>query len=78
MIFKEKSDKIKTLINDDTFKDVIAQVMERQIAVFMDVHSTKDERDDAHDIVRALDKITSYMSSVIDDEKISKKRKRKK
>lgn len=63
-------------MNDDTFKDVISEVMERQVLVFMNAHSTTDERDDAHDIVRAIDSITSYMESVIDDHKISE-RKRK-
>lgn len=72
----EKSAKIKTLMNDDTFKDVISEVMERQVLVFMDAHSTTEERDGAHEIVRALDSITSYMESVIDDHKISE-RKRK-
>lgn len=72
----EKSARIKTLMNDDTFKDVISDVMERQVLVFMNAHSTTEERDDAHDIVRAIDSITSYMESVIDDHKISE-RKRK-
>ena len=76
MNIKEKSARIKTLMNDDTFKDVISEVMEKQVLVFMDAHSTEEERDDAHDIVRALDSITSYMQTVIDDHKISE-RKRK-
>ncbi len=76
MNIKEKSARIKTLMNDDTFKDVISEVMEKQVLVFMDAHSTTEERDDAHDIVRALDSITSYMQTVIDDHKISE-RKRK-
>lgn len=67
----EKSAKIKTLMNDDTFKDIISEVMERQVLVFMNAHSNSEERDDAHDIVRAIESITSYMESVIDDHKIS-------
>ena len=63
-------------MNDETFKDIISEVVERQVAVFMDAHSTTDERDGAHDIVRAVDAITSYMETVISDDKISK-RKRK-
>lgn len=63
-------------MNDETFKDIICEVVERQVAVFMDAHSTTDERDGAHDIVRAVDAITSYMETVISDDKISK-RKRK-
>jgi len=76
MNIKEKSARIKTLMNDDTFKDVISEVMEKQVLVFMDAHSTTEERDNAHDIVRAIDSITSYMQTVIDDHKISE-RKRK-
>jgi hypothetical protein len=72
----EKSARIKTLMNDDTFKDIISEVMERQVLVFMNAHSNAEERDDAHDIVRAIESITSYMESVIDDHKISE-RKRK-
>jgi len=72
----EKSARIKTLMNDETFKDIISEVVERQVAVFMDAHSTTDERDGAHDIVRAVDAITRYMETVISDDKISK-RKRK-
>ena len=60
-------------MNDDTFKDVISEVMEKQVLVFMDAHSTTEERDDAHDIVRAIDSITSYMQTVIDDHKISER-----
>ena len=48
MNIKEKSARIKTLMNDDTFKDVISEVMERQVLVFMNAHSTTEERDDAH------------------------------
>jgi len=70
----EKSAKIKTLMNDDTFMEVISEVVERQVAVFMDAHSTTDERDGAHDIVRAIDAISSYMESVIADDKISKRK----
>jgi hypothetical protein len=72
----EKSARIKTLMNDDTFKDIISEVIEKQVLVFMNAHSTTEERDDAHDIVRAIESITSYMESVIDDHKISE-RKRK-
>lgn len=73
----EKSAKIRTLMNDDTFKDVISEVVEKQVLVFMDAHSTTDERDGAHEIIRAIDGITSYMESVIDDHKISERKRNK-
>jgi len=43
----------------------------------MDAHSTTDERDGAHEIIRAIDGITSYMESVIDDHKISERKRNK-
>ena len=77
MNLADKSARIKTLMNDDTFMEVISEVMERQVAVFIDAHSTTDERDGAHDIVRAIDAISSYMESVIADDKISKRKRKK-
>lgn len=77
MNLAEKSAKIKTLMNDDTFRDVISEVVERQVAVFMNPHSSVEERDSAHDIVRAVDEITSYMETVIADHKISKRKRKK-
>ena len=77
MNLAEKSAKIKTLMNDDTFRDVISEVVERQVDVFMNPHSSVEERDSAHDVVRAVDEITSYMETVIEDHKISKRKRKK-
>jgi len=76
---KQKSAKIKTLMADETFQMVIKEIMEQQVAVFINVHSTTDERDEAHDMVRVLGKIEDYFDSVISDEAIyNRKQKRKK
>jgi len=67
---KVKSAKIRTLLNDETFQEVISEVANRQIAVFVSVDSTTDERDRAHDVIRALREIEDYMDSVMADETI--------
>ena len=51
---------IKRLINDETFKDVLAEVIERQVSVFLTPDSSTEERDDAHDIVRILAYLASF------------------
>ena len=78
MNVKEKSARIRTLMNDDTFQDVVSEIIERQVSVFLDPNSSTEERDDAHDIVRAIEKVKVYMESVIADEVIhNRKQKRK-
>ena len=67
---KVKSAKIRTLLNDGTFQEVMSEVANRQIAVFVRVDSTMDERDRAHDIIRALREIEDYTDSVMADEAI--------
>jgi len=68
---------IKRLINDETFKDVLAEVIERQVSVFLTPDSSTEERDDAHDLVRAIGKISDYMDSILDDEVIKNRRNNK-
>ena len=78
MNVKEKSARIRTLMKDDTFQDVVSEIIERQVSVFLDPNSSTEERDDAHDIVRAIEKVKAYMESVIADEVIhNRKQKRK-
>jgi len=79
MHITSKSAKMKTLMADETFQMVMKEIMEQQVAVFINVNSTTDERDDAHDIIRVLGKIEDYFDSVIADEAIyNRKQKRKK
>lgn len=58
---------IKRLIKDETFQDVLTQVIERQVHVFLTPESSTEERDDAHDIVRAVGKIKDHLDAVIAD-----------
>jgi hypothetical protein len=73
----EKSAKIKTLQADDTFKLVITEITNQQVAVFVNADSTEEQRGEAHDVIRALRMIEDYFDSVHTDE-IMLNRKRKK
>jgi hypothetical protein len=68
---------IKRLMKDETLEDVLSEVIERQVNVFLTPESSTEERDDAHDIVRAIGKIQEYFDSVIDDEIIRDRRNNK-
>ena len=58
--------------------DVITEVTERQINVFLDPDSSTDDRDSAHDIIRAIRAIQDYMDSVLTDEAIQSRREKNK
>jgi len=55
---------IKRLMKDETLEDVLSEVIERQVNVFLTPESSTEERDDAHDIVRAIGKIQEYFDIV--------------
>lgn len=70
MNIKDKAARIRTLKADDTFKEVLSEVKERQIAVFVDVDSSEDQRGKAHNIICALNEIENHLDSVLADEVI--------
>lgn len=65
---KEKAARIRQLMRDDTFKEVMQTVKSRQVGVFLDSNATIDDINQAHNIVKGLDKIEEYMNSVLADE----------
>lgn len=74
MDINSKAARIKTLRNDDTFKEVIAEVKQRQIDVFTTSSSSGEELEKAHSLVCALEQIEVYMDSVISDQKFQEMR----
>jgi hypothetical protein len=64
----EKSAKLRTLQADDTYKSVIKEITDQQIAMFVNVDSTEEQRGEAHDVIRALRLIEDYFDSVYTDE----------
>tara|TARA_R110000868_G_scaffold61609_1_gene187131 strand:+ start:708 stop:956 length:249 start_codon:yes stop_codon:yes gene_type:complete len=64
----EKGAKMRTLQADDTFQLALKEINEQQIAVFVDADSSLEQREEAHDMIRALRKIDDYFDSVKTDE----------
>ena len=73
----EKSAKLRTLQADDTFKLVIKEVQEQQVAVFVNADSTEEQRGEAHDVIRALRLIEDYFDSVYTDEAMHNRKRKK-
>tara|TARA_R110001606_G_scaffold57561_1_gene138664 strand:- start:150 stop:398 length:249 start_codon:yes stop_codon:yes gene_type:complete len=64
----EKGAKMRTLQADDIFQLALKEINEQQVAVFVDADSSLEQREEAHDMIRALRKIDDYFDSVKTDE----------
>ena len=73
----EKSAKLRTLQDDDTYKSVIKEITDQQIAMFVNVDSTEEQRGEAHDVIRALRLIEDYFDSVYTDEAMHNRKRKK-
>ena len=73
----EKSAKLRTLQADDTYKSVIKEITNQQVATFVNVDSTQEQREEAHDVIRALRLIEDYFDSVYTDEAMHNRKRKK-
>ena len=73
----EKSAKLRTLQAENTFKLVIKEVQEQQVAVFVNADSSGEQREEAHNIICALRKIDDYFDSVHTDEAMHNRKRKK-
>ena len=73
----EKSAKLRTLQADDTYKSVIKEITDQQVAMFVNVDSTEEQRGEAHDVIRALRMIEDYFDSVYTDEAMHNRKRKK-
>lgn len=69
----EKAARAQSLARDERFIEFFTVVRDEQIAVFTNVASTADAREEAHTILRALSLITSRMVAAETDHKIEQK-----
>jgi hypothetical protein len=53
---KDIGNAAQRLLDDETFQSVLDEIRKDQVAVFLDTAATREAREDAHVIVRALDK----------------------
>lgn len=71
---KEKASRVRQLLRDETYQEVMQEVRTKQVGVFLSSSATIDSINQAHQIVIALDKIEEYMRSVLDDEAVYDKK----
>lgn len=67
---KDQAGRIKRLKHDDTFKEVMQSIRDKQTNVFLDPNSPIGVIEDAHDIIRALNEIETYFNTVLADEAV--------
>lgn len=76
MNIKDLAAGVRRLQRDEAFADLIAQIKKDQGDVFFNPHSSYEDREEAHTIIRALEKIEGRMAQILQDEAIyDKKRK---
>jgi hypothetical protein len=71
---KDRAGKIRDLMRDETFRDVMQGVRTEQVGVFLSSNATIEDIEEAHQIVVALDKIEAYMRTVLNDEAVYDKK----
>ncbi len=76
MSIKDKATAVRRLQRDDGFNDLFADIKKDQGDIFFNPYSSEEDREDAHQIVRALGKIEDRMAQILQDDAIyDKKRK---
>jgi len=67
---------MRRLQSDDAFGYLVEKIKKDQGDIFFNPHSSFEDREDAHQIIRALMKIEDRMAQILQDEAIyDKKRK---
>jgi hypothetical protein len=74
MNLKQKAADVRRLQQDEMFQFLIESIRGDQSDVFLNPHSSSEERETAHSIVIALSKIEDRIAQIILDEAIFDKR----
>jgi len=74
MNLKQKAADVRRLQQDEMFQFLIKSIREDQGNIFLNPHSSLEERETAHSIVIALSKIEDRIAQIILDEAIFDKR----
>lgn len=67
---KDKAARFRRLEKDETFQELLNEVQQRQIAVFIDSSATMQEIEHAKSILTALDEVQLVIRSALDDEAV--------
>ena len=71
---KQRANLVRDLKNNPVFIEVVGKIQSDATAVFLNGQSSLETIKDAHDIIRALNKIENYFQTVFSEEAISDKR----
>ena len=77
MNIKDKASRIRQLKNDPVFKEVMQEVRDNQVGLFLNPETSQDVLVEAHDIVRALGHIEAYFNTVLTEEAVFDKQQQK-
>ena len=72
-----KAARVRSFLQDDVFKDLIAQQKQDQIDIFLNPGSSLDQIDEARRQVRAIEDLISQMRSVLTDAQIVERKAKK-
>lgn len=72
-----KAARVRSFLQDDVFKDLIAQQKQDQIDIFLNPGSSLDQIDEARRQVRAIEDLISQMRSVLTDAQIVERKTKK-
>ena len=70
----ERAQRIKRLLGDETFQEIMEFIKSEQVAVFLDSSATIDDIDKAREIVLGLDEVQRVIRAAIDDESVELKK----
>jgi hypothetical protein len=74
---KDKAAHVKRLQEDESFNTLIDEIREDTANVFLNPHSSTEDREEAHHIIRALAKIEDRMAVILTDEAIFDRQQRR-
>ncbi len=72
-----KAARVRNFLQDDVFKDLIAQQKQDQIDIFLNPGSSLDQIDEARRQVRAIEDLIGGMRSVLTDAQIVERKNKK-
>jgi len=71
---KDRAQRFKRLLADETFQEIIEFIKNEQIAVFLDSSATIEDIDKAREIVLGVDEVQRIIRAAIDDEAMEDKK----
>jgi len=74
MDIKQRAANARSLLANESFKQVLEEIKNDQIKVFLNIGSTNADIEEAHSVVSAIQKIEHHLQSSINDEKIFDKK----